>query len=245
MADYFELLEDEEQYLDILIEGAIKTGVGGGVGAVVGRVAGYKVASRLLQKGAISPETAEKIKNYSTVGGAGLGAGAANQGKIRRAIAAKKAQDDVDLDEASKTAAVAGGALGYVAGKKLGLGDKGKAALAAGGALGGAKLSQMRQQQKEKDKEVRKAYADRLRAKKAIAKQAQQAMKQKRQQYIESEEHDLSEDTFAKITSTGSKGRGTGKYAGRAKDTADAAKKARERLKDFQKKMAQWKKEGY
>jgi len=239
MSDYFELLEDEQQYLDILREGIIKTTGAGGVGAVLGRVAGYKAASHLLKKGAISPETANKIKNASTVGGAALGAAAANQKKIRRAVAADKAERDVELDEGTGSA-IAGGALGYYAGKKLKLGDKGKAALAAGGALAGAKASSALKKQKEKDKEIRRAYADRLRAQKAIAKQAQQAMKQRRQQYTEAEESDLSEDTFAKITA-----RGTGGYAGRAKATADAAKKAKERMLAFKKQMAQWKKEGH
>jgi len=239
MSDYFELLEDEQQYLDILIEGYIKTGGGAGVGALAGRVAGYKVASHLLSKGKISPETAKKIKNASTAGGAALGAAAANQKRIRRAVAADKAERDVELDEGTGSA-LAGGALGYYAGKKLKLSDKGKAAMAAGGALAGAKASSALKKQKQKDIEMRRAYADRMRAQKAIAKQAQQAMKQRRQQYTEAEESDLSEDTFAKITA-----RGTGGYAGKAKRTAEAAKKAKERALAFKKQMAKWKKEGH
>jgi hypothetical protein len=249
MSDYFELLEDEEQYKNILIEGAAKTGVAAGLGAMVARGAATKYAAKTGMK------NPEKFLNKATAYGAGAGALASNRKNIKRAILAKQADKELSrgdrLDEQdyvneildewrSALGAAAGGYGAYkLSGKtKKPLKPGQRAAAAVGGALAGAVLGKAAERQRKKDIEMKKGYKDRMVMKKRMQQRAQQAMKQRTQKYTESEE--LFEDTFAKITA-----RSVGKYAGKAKDASNAAKKAKDRAAAFAKAMKRWKKEGH
>lgn len=61
MDEYFELIDDEEKYLEVLTEGVATAGAG----ALVGRIAATKLAAKM----GVSHKTAEKMKNVATVGG--------------------------------------------------------------------------------------------------------------------------------------------------------------------------------
>lgn len=90
MSDYFELLEKEDEYKEILIE------IGTGTLAVGGALAGRYAAGKLGKKMGVSKKTQKKMNKWGYVAGAGSAIGAK---KAHQAIQQRKMDKMVMSDD--------------------------------------------------------------------------------------------------------------------------------------------------